>query len=103
MHKTRLQIILTILLILIIAQIAWAQATAFTYQGRLTDSTMAAIQGLHAELTDRNKQIESLVQRINRQQTQFEQQQNRITQQQQLIEGLKKLVCAQTPTAAVCK
>jgi hypothetical protein len=44
-----------------------------------------------------------LVEAIKEQQTQIERQQKQITQQQLLIDGLKKIVCQQTPTADVCQ
>ncbi len=50
---------------------------------------MAAIQGLHEELKDRDARIERLEQQSK--------------EQQALIDGLRKLLCAQTPRAEVCQ
>ncbi|MEP7336670.1 MAG: tail fiber domain-containing protein, partial [Acidobacteriota bacterium] len=50
---------------------------------------MAAIQGLHEELKDRDARIERLEQQAK--------------QQRGLIDGLRKLLCAQTPRAEVCQ
>ncbi len=49
----------------------------------------AAIQGLHEELKDRDARIDTLRQQVEQQQSQ--------------IEDLKKLLCLDHPTAAVCK
>lgn len=57
---------------------------------------LAAIQGLHAELEDRDAKIANQQQQLNSLQEQAK-------QQQALIEGLKKLVCAQNTRAEVCK
>ena len=64
---------------------------------------MAAIQGLHAELLMRDKQIAAQQGQIQKQQTQFEKQQRQLKQQQILLNDLRKLVCAQNPNAEVCK
>jgi hypothetical protein len=50
---------------------------------------LAAIQGLHAELKDRDARIEGLQQQVK--------------QQQEQIDGLKKLLCLNHSEAAVCK
>jgi Chaperone of endosialidase len=50
---------------------------------------LAAIQGLNAELKDRDARIDDLQQQLKRQQEQ--------------IDGLKKLLCLGHPEAAVCK
>ncbi len=50
---------------------------------------MAAIQGLHEELKDRDAKIERLEQQLKGQQT--------------VIDGLRKLLCAQNPQADVCR
>ncbi|HEX8338177.1 MAG TPA: tail fiber domain-containing protein [Pyrinomonadaceae bacterium] len=50
---------------------------------------LAAIQGLHSELKDRDARIEGLQQQVK--------------QQQEQLEGLKKLVCLDRPEAAICK
>jgi hypothetical protein len=49
---------------------------------------LAAIQGLHEELKDRDARIDGLQQQLK--------------QQQDQIDGLKKLLCADHPDAAVC-
>jgi trimeric autotransporter adhesin len=49
----------------------------------------AAIQGLHEELTDRDAKIDTLRRQVEQQQSQ--------------IDDLKKLLCLDHPTAAVCK
>ena len=50
---------------------------------------MAAIQGLHEELKDRDAKIERLEQQFK--------------QQQAVIDGLRKLLCAQNPQAGICQ
>mgnify|MGYP003287955331 CR=1 FL=1 len=50
---------------------------------------LAAIQGLHAELKDRDVKIDGLQQQVK--------------QQQEQIDGLKKLLCLSHADAAVCK
>jgi trimeric autotransporter adhesin len=50
---------------------------------------LAAIQGLHEELKDRDAKLEQLQQQLK--------------QQQAAIDGLRKLVCAQSPQAEVCQ
>jgi trimeric autotransporter adhesin len=57
---------------------------------------LAAIQGLHAELTDRDQRMAAQQEQIQKQQTQIE-------RQQILINGLRKLACQQNPQAEVCK
>ncbi len=56
----------------------------------------AAIQGLFAEIKDRDA-------RINEQQQQLNQFQQQLNQQQLMIDGLKKLICANNPNADVCR
>jgi hypothetical protein len=56
----------------------------------------AAIQGLYAELKDRDAKIE-------RQQQQLTQLQRQFDQQQMTIDALKKLVCAGKSKAGVCE
>jgi len=56
----------------------------------------AAIQGLNEELKDRDEKIED-------QQKQLNNLQEQVKQQQSLIEGMRKLLCADKPDAAVCK
>ena len=50
---------------------------------------LAAIQGLHAELKDRDAKIDGLQQQLR--------------QQQEQLDGLKKLLCLSHPDASVCK
>ncbi|HMY76676.1 MAG TPA: tail fiber domain-containing protein, partial [Blastocatellia bacterium] len=57
---------------------------------------LAAIQGLHEELKDRDA-------RIGLQQQQLEKLQEQVQQQQAVIDGLKQLLCAQKTQAAVCR
>ena len=57
---------------------------------------LAAIQGLHEELKDRDAKLEQ-------QQQQLGQLKQQLKQQQTLIDGLRKLLCAQNPQAAVCQ
>jgi trimeric autotransporter adhesin len=64
---------------------------------------LAAIQGLHEELTDRDQQIAAQQSQIRKQQTQIEQQQKTLARQQSLMDGLRKLVCQQNRLAEVCK
>jgi len=57
---------------------------------------LAAIQGLNEELKDRDRKIEKL-------ETQLNQQQQQLQRQQTAIDELKKLLCAANPGADVCK
>ncbi len=57
---------------------------------------LAAIQGLHEELKDRDATIQQQQQRVDR----LEQ---RVKQQQEVIDDLRQLLCAQQPQAAVCR
>jgi hypothetical protein len=50
---------------------------------------------------EQQTQIETQQTQLNQQQMQIEEQQ--LKQQQTLIEGLKKLLCQQNPTAEVCR
>ena len=63
----------------------------------------AAIQGLNEELKDRDAKIAAQQNQINAQQGQLTQLQQQVKQQQTLIEGMKKLLCGQTPDAEVCR
>jgi hypothetical protein len=57
---------------------------------------LAAIQGLHEELKDRDARLEQ-------QQQELGQLKQQVKQQQALIDGLRKLLCAQNPQAEVCQ
>jgi hypothetical protein len=52
---------------------------------------------------EQQTQIETQQRRLKEQQTQIETQQRQIKQQQSLLDGLKKLLCFQSPTADVCQ
>jgi hypothetical protein len=64
---------------------------------------LAAIQGLHEEIEDRDAKIAAQQQQISGLQTQLEQQQQQLRQQQTAIDSLKQLVCANNPNARACK
>jgi len=80
MLQTLRLLLMTLLLVTTACVVVFAQGTAFTYQGRLTDSKLPLM------LLQAVKEQQSLIQ----------------TQQQQ-IAGLKKLICRTHRRAAVCK
>ncbi len=57
---------------------------------------LAAIQGLHEELKDRDAKLEQ-------QQQELGQLKQQLKQQQAVIDGMRKLLCAQNPQAEVCQ
>jgi hypothetical protein len=63
----------------------------------------AAIQGLYDELKERDASIDVQKSKIESLETQISQLQQQVNRQQLIIDGLKKLACAQIPTAAVCQ
>ena len=64
---------------------------------------LAAIQGLHEELKDRDARIERLDQQAKEQQLRAVQLEQQVKQQQAVIDGLRQLLCAQNRQAAVCQ
>jgi len=64
---------------------------------------LAAIQGLHEELKDRDARIERLDQQAKEQQLRAVQLEQQVKQQQAVIDGLRQLLCAQNRQATVCQ
>lgn len=60
------------------------------------------ISACSASLIDESR-LEAFSAEIRKQQTQIERQQEQIRQQQMMIDGLRKLVCAQNPNTEICK